>query len=90
MKFRAVKTFLCLAFAAVAAGAWDLHMLGPAHEAGESCQVCSVAGAPELNADCGTRLLVRPDNFVVNTAALPGRPVLRHVLSAFCGRAPPR
>ncbi len=90
MKFRAVKTFLCLAFAAVAAGAWDLHMLGPAHEAGESCQVCSVAGAPELNADCGTRLLVRPDNFVVNAAALPGRLVETRLIASFLGRAPPR
>lgn len=89
MKFRAVKTFLCLAFAAVAAGAWDLHMLGPAHEAGEVCQVCSVAGAPELNADCGSELLVRPDNFVVTKAALPGLPSEIPFVAAFLGRAPP-
>ncbi|HAN04659.1 MAG TPA: hypothetical protein DCW72_10130 [Elusimicrobia bacterium] len=90
MKFRAVKNVLCLAFAVVAAGAWDLHMLGPAHEAGESCQVCSVAGSPELNADCGGRLLVRPDNFVLNEAALPGLPAETPFIAAFLGRAPPR
>lgn len=81
---------LCLAFAAVAAGAWDLHMLGPAHEAGESCQVCAVASSPELNADCGTQLLVRPDNFIVAAAALPGLPAETPFIAAFLGRAPPR
>ena len=90
MKFRTVKTLLCLAFAALSAGAWDLHMLGPAHEAGESCQVCAVASSPELNADCGTELLVRPDNFVLTEAALPGLPVETPLKAAFLGRAPPR
>ncbi len=90
MKFRAAKTFLCLAFAAVAAGAWDLHVLGASHEAGEDCQVCAVACAPELNADCGSMLLVRPDNFVVTEAARPGQPVDPQFITAFLGRAPPR
>jgi hypothetical protein len=90
MKFRAAKTFLCLAFAALAAGAWDLHMLGPAHEAGENCQVCSVAESPELNADCGSELLLRPDNFVATEAALPGLPADTPFIAAFLGRAPPR
>jgi hypothetical protein len=90
MKFRALKTLLCLAFAAVAAGAWDLHMLGPAHEAGENCQVCAVASAPELNADCGSALLVRPDHFSLTEAALPGLPVETPFIAAFLGRAPPR
>lgn len=81
---------MCLAFAAVAAGAWDLHMLGASHESGENCQVCAVAGAPELNADCGTRLLVRPDNFIVIKAALHGLPVETPFIAAFLGRAPPR
>ena len=90
MKFRVVKNVLCLAFAAVAAGAWDLHMLGPAHEAGENCQVCAVASSPELNADCGSTLLLRPDNFVATEAALPGLPTETQVVTAFLGRAPPR
>ena len=90
MKFRLIRASLCLAFAAVAAGAWDLHMLGSAHEAGESCQVCAVAAAPELNADCGTPLLFRPDNFVMTAAALPGRPAETPFIAAFLGRAPPR
>ncbi len=81
---------LCLAFAAVAAGAWDLHMLGPAHEAGEDCRVCAVACAPKLNADCGTQLLVRPDNFVAAEAAFPGWIFKTPFIAAFLGRAPPR
>lgn len=88
--FRSIKTLLCLAFAAVAAGAWDLHILGPAHADGENCQVCSVASSPELNADCGTQLLVRPDNFVMAAAALPGLPAETPFIAAFLGRAPPR
>jgi hypothetical protein len=90
MKFRPLKTLLCLAFAAVAAGAWDLHMLGPAHGAADNCQVCAVASSPELNADCGSELLVRPDNFVAAEAALPGLPVETPFITAFQGRAPPR
>ncbi|OGR41263.1 MAG: hypothetical protein A2X35_07680 [Elusimicrobia bacterium GWA2_61_42] len=90
MKFRAAKTLLCLAFAAVAAGSWDLHMLGARHEAGENCQVCAVASSPELNADCGSELLVRPDNFVVTKASRHGLPVETPFIAAFHGRAPPR
>lgn len=90
MKFPAAKTILCLAFAAVAAGAWDLHMLATSHEAADNCQVCAVAAAPELNADCGTALLVRPDNFAVTEAALPGLPAEPPFITAFLGRAPPR
>ena len=89
MKFRALRTLLCLVFAAVAAGAWNLHMLGPAHEAGDDCQICAVASAPELNADCGSDLLARPDNSVAAEAALPGLPVLSRAIAAFLGRAPP-
>lgn len=90
MKYGGFKALLCLAFAATAAGAWDLHMLASAHEAGENCQVCAVASAPELNADCGSALLSRPDNFVVTEAALPGLPVETEFAAAFLGRAPPR
>jgi hypothetical protein len=90
MKVRAIKNVLCLAFAAVAAGAWDLHMLGSAHGSADDCQVCAVASAPELNADCGTALLVRPDNFVTSEAALPGLPAEVQFITAFLGRAPPR
>lgn len=90
MNLRGLKTLLCLVFAALAAGAWDLHMLGSAHEAADNCQVCAVAGAPELNADCGSELLVRPDNFVATAAALPGLPAETPFIAAFLGRAPPR
>ncbi|OGR77041.1 MAG: hypothetical protein A2X32_07090 [Elusimicrobia bacterium GWC2_64_44] len=90
MKFRVIKTLLCLAFAALSAGAWDLHMLGPAHQAGEPCQVCAVAASPELNSDCGSELLARPDNFVSAVAALPGLPAETPFIAAFLGRAPPR
>ncbi|MGD9642712.1 MAG: hypothetical protein AB7V08_08240 [Elusimicrobiales bacterium] len=90
MKHGAFKTLLCLAFAALFAGAWDLHMLGPAHEIGENCQICSVANTPELNADCGSELLARPCNFEVAEAALPGLPSEIPFIAAFLGRAPPR
>jgi len=89
MKSRVVKNVLCLAFAAVAAGAWDLHMLGPAHEAGESCQVCAVASSPELNADCGSTLLAAPQNFVSVAAALPGLIPASIQTAVFSTRAPP-
>ena len=89
MKFRAVKTIICLAFAALSAGAWDLHMLGPAHEAGDSCQVCAVASSPELNADCGSDLLAAPRNFVLAAIVLPGLTAASITTSVFSTRAPP-
>jgi hypothetical protein len=55
-----LKTFLCLALAASAAGAWNLHILGTRHEARENCETCAVAAAPELNSDCGSELLSVP------------------------------
>lgn len=90
MKFRGFKTFLCLAFAVVTASAWDLHMLGPVHEVGENCLVCAVASSPEINADCGSALLVRPDNFIKIEAVLHGQPLNAPSIPAFLGRAPPR
>ncbi|OGR65387.1 MAG: hypothetical protein A2X31_10165 [Elusimicrobia bacterium GWB2_63_22] len=91
MKLRALaKIIISLALTAVAAGAWDFHVLGASHEAGENCQFCAVASAPELNADCGSALLARPDNFVLVQAALPGLPAGASAPAAFRGRAPPR
>lgn len=87
---RGLKTVLSLAFAVTVAGAWDLHILGSSHEAGDNCQVCAIASFPELNADCGSELLVRPDNFVMAAAALPGLPAETPFIAAFLGRAPPR
>jgi len=89
MKFRVLKNLLCLAFAAVAAGAWDLHLIGPVHEAGENCQVCAVASAPELNADCGSDLLPLPGGFVLLEPELPQLENAAPSLRAFRGRAPP-
>ena len=89
MQFKVLKTVLCLAFAALTAAAWNLHVLGAAHEDGEDCQVCAVAAAPELNADCGSALLARPLNFVLAEAALPGLPAITSSHTIFSTRAPP-
>jgi hypothetical protein len=90
MKFRALlKSLLCLCFAAVSAAAWNLHVLGAHHEAGEDCQVCAVAAAPELNADCGTVLLARPENFDLLRPEAPLLPAFTVTVPSFYGRAPP-
>ena len=90
MRSWVLRSLLCLAFSALSAGAWDLHILSASHADGESCQFCAVASAPELNADCGSALLARPDNFVLVQAALPGLPSKVSFTAAFLGRAPPR
>ncbi len=90
MKFRALLRYaLCFAFAAVSAAAWNLHVLGTHHKADADCQVCAVAAAPELNADCGAALLAAPDRFVL--LAPEARPPAADaiVIPAFYGRAPP-
>ena len=84
-----LRTLFCLAFAFATAGAWDLHILGPSHDSGGNCGVCAVVSSPELNADCGSVLLSRPENFVVTAAALPGPQAGSLVPAAFYGRAPP-
>ena len=90
MKFRfLLKSLLCLSFAATSAAAWNLHVLGSHHEAGESCQVCAVAASPELNVDCGTALLERPENFSLLKAEAPLLAAFTVSVPAFYGRAPP-
>lgn len=90
MKLQAAKIFLCIAFAALTAGAWDMHIISSGHAAGEDCQVCAVAAAPELNADCGSVLLADPDDFVLAEAATPRLRASAVAITAFLGRAPPR
>ncbi|MBI4349912.1 MAG: hypothetical protein HY550_00590 [Elusimicrobia bacterium] len=67
----------------------------PAHEAfthglAESgCQICSVSHNPELNADCGSRLLSAPENFSLLSPSFLERPAAGVSQPAFLGRAPP-
>jgi len=90
MRSWVLRSLLCLAFSALSAGAWDLHILSASHADGENCQFCAVASTPELNADCGSALLARPDDFVLIQAALPGLPAGVSAPAVFRGRAPPR
>jgi hypothetical protein len=90
MRFRSFsKILFCFSFAALSAAVWNIHVLGTHHKAGQDCQVCAVAAAPELNSDCGTDLLPRPTDFkllrpeaLLLTAFSVSDPV-------FLGRAPP-
>ncbi len=90
MNLRLPKALVSLAAAVLIGGAWGLHVISAHHEAADNdCQVCAVAVAPELNADCGTALLVRPD---LPAPAAPERvvqPARSIPLAAFYGRAPP-
>ena len=90
MRFPALlKAFLCLALAASAAGAWNLHIMGTRHEAGENCEVCAITTAPEFNSDCGSNLLVCPDDFVLLKPEAPLLTVAVVVIPSFNCRAPP-
>ncbi|MCX5791762.1 MAG: hypothetical protein NTY45_06015 [Elusimicrobia bacterium] len=90
MKLRTLfKSLLCLSFAAVSAAAWNLHVLGAHHNADADCQVCAVAAAPELNADCGAALLAAPRNFSLFTPEAQPLTVDAVAIPAFYGRAPP-
>lgn len=89
MKSRVLKSLSCLVLAAAAAAAWDLHLLGAHHEAAEDCQVCAVASAPELNADCGSELIADPGSFFLVDAEVPEPKAGTAFRAAFCGRAPP-
>ena len=91
MKFRSLyKSLLCLSFAAVSAAAWNLHVIGSHHEAGDTdCQVCAVAAAPELNADCGTALLSSPENFSLQKPEVRFQAAVPADVPVFYGRAPP-
>ena len=84
-----LKGVFCLLLAAVSSAAWDLHLLGTRHEAGENCQVCAVAAAPELNADCGSALLAAPQYFSLLKPPAPLPAADFAALTAFYGRAPP-
>jgi len=72
-----------------------LTLAWPAHEvfahAGDSadCQVCAVSLSPQLNSDCGTRLLPLPENFVLAETAAPAALAESAASAPFYGRAPP-
>ncbi len=89
-RFKKYLPLLCAASALLVALAWPAHEAFVTHAAGEDCRVCSISCFPELNADCGSRLLARPKDFLIYTVSLPGLPVTRGIQTAFFGRAPPR
>ena len=91
MKFSALRrTAVCLAAALLFGGAWAFHMAGSAPDAAhDDCQVCAVASAPELNADCGTELVSRPENFTLVARAPVVTPANTLAVLCFYGRAPP-
>ena len=83
------KSLFCLCFAALSAAGWNLHVLGTHHEAGMACHVCAVAAAPELNSDCGSDLISRPDNFTLLKPEAGQLTAYNLSAPAFYGRAPP-
>jgi hypothetical protein len=91
MKFSAFRRALaCLAAALFLGGAWVFHITETTNDlADNDCQLCAVASSPELNSDCGTVLLVRPENFIFIEPASPELPVKIGVVAGFYSRAPP-
>jgi hypothetical protein len=88
-QFKKYFSRLCACSALLIVLAWPAHEAFAHHDAGENCRVCSIACSPELNADCGSSLLARPENFVIHTELLPGLPSKTQLAAAFLGRAPP-
>ena len=90
MKFLALRrTAACLAAALFIGGAWAFHMAEAHNAADNDCQVCATACSPELNSDCGTELIARPETFssaVPLLSVMPARPAEAF---GFYGRAPP-
>ena len=91
MKFPELRrTAACLAAALFIGGAWAFHVAEPAHnEADNDCQGCAIACSPELNADCGTELIAKPENFSLVVPALSVMPAKMAAVLSYCGRAPP-
>lgn len=90
MKFPALlRTTACLAAALFIGGAWAFHMAEAHNAADNDCQVCATACSPELNSDCGTVLIARPEtsgSALPLLSVMPARPAEAF---GFYGRAPP-
>ncbi len=90
MKFRDFRrAAVCLAAALFIGGAWFFHMAEAHNAADNDCQVCATACSPELNSDCGTVLIARPEtsgSAVPLLSVMPARPAEAF---GFYGRAPP-
>ena len=90
MKFSALRrTAVCLAAALLVGGAWAFHMAEAHSPADNDCQVCAAVCSPELNSDCGTELLTRPENFTLVAPVLVATPANTVAILNFYGRAPP-
>jgi hypothetical protein len=83
------RTAACLAAALFIGGAWAFHMAEAHNAADKDCQVCAVSCSPELNADCGTELIAKPENFSLVAPALTIKPANTISVLSFYGRAPP-
>jgi len=84
-----LRASVCLSAVLVIGGAWAFHMAEAHHDADGDCQVCAAVCSPELNYDCGTELLSRPENYIFIEPAPSRLPARTSAVSAFCGRAPP-
>ncbi len=82
-------SFFC-AVSLLIGGAWAFHVAEAHHGAADKdCQVCAVSVSPQLNSDCGSPLLARPEKFVLAEPAAPAVQVITIVSAPFFGRAPP-
>jgi len=91
MKSKAWRPMLLhITAAIIVGGIWAFHIAEAGHDLKDNdCQVCAIFCSPELNSDCGTRLVAKPENFsslTIIPAILPGN---QAVLSSFNSRAPP-
>ncbi|OGS14159.1 MAG: hypothetical protein A2234_10890 [Elusimicrobia bacterium RIFOXYA2_FULL_58_8] len=83
------KTAAYLAAALFIGGAWAFHMAGAHDAADNDCQVCAVSCSPELNSDCGSGLITKPEDFRRITPVLSVVPAKMTAVLSFYGRAPP-
>lgn len=64
MKSKTFRPMILRILAAVlVAGVWAFHVAETQHDLNDNdCQICAIFCSPELNADCGARLVSEPDN----------------------------
>lgn len=87
-EFRNISAYLAAAF--VVGGVWAFHIAEAGHELKDNdCQVCAVVCSPELNADCGTRLVAKPEDFTLLAVIPVLLPAAQAGVFSFNSRAPP-
>lgn len=69
---------------------WAFHINEKNHEYKEGkCHLCSCVMSPQLNCDCGTNLILKPEKIISTRESFSDKPIIKYFFIFSFSRAPP-